>query len=208
MTLIKNQDFKFYIQIPNFISDDKCDELIKDISESEVMLKGGVRVDDEQNLGVNEKFRKTSEWYLCEQPLTNQRPDKPNKDWKSLQEKIFSMAKLVNMKSFKFDIQECDDELKLIKYENTNFYTWHTDMNSGNSSLRKLTAIVQLTDPSEYEGGELQFALQDHDMNWYEVPKEKGSITFFPTFLSHRVKPVISGTRYVLQEFFIGNHFK
>ena len=94
------------------------------------------------------------------------------------------MAKLVNMKSFKFDIQECDDELKLIKYENTNFYTWHTDMNSGNSSLRKLTAIVQLTDPSEYEGGELQFALQDHDMNWYEVPKEKGSITFFPTFLS------------------------
>ena len=65
-----------------------------------------------------------------------------------------------------------------------------------------------MTDPSEYEGGELQFALQDHDMNWYEVPKEKGSITFFPTFLSHRVKPVISGTRYVLQEFFIGNHFK
>ena len=118
------------------------------------------------------------------------------------------MAKLINMKSFKFDIQECDNELKLIKYKNTNFYTWHTDMNSGSSSLRKLTAIVQLTDPSEYEGGELQFALQDHDMNWYEVPKEKGSITFFPTFLSHRVKPVISGTRYVLQEFFIGNHFK
>ena len=172
------------------------------------MLKGGVRVDDEQNLGVNEKFRKTSEWYLCEQPHTNQRPDKPNKDWKPLQEKIFSMAKLINMKSFKFDIQECDNELKLIKYKNTNFYTWHTDMNSGSSSLRKLTAIVQLTDPSEYEGGELQFALQDHDMNWYEVPKEKGSITFFPTFLSHRVKPVISGTRYVLQEFFIGNHFK
>ena len=73
MTLIKNEDFKFYIQIPNFISDNKCDELIKDISENEVMLKGGVRVDDEQNLGVNEKFRKTSEWYLCEQPYTNQR---------------------------------------------------------------------------------------------------------------------------------------
>ena len=56
MTLIKNEDFKFYIQIPNFISDNKCDKLIKDISENEVMLKGGVRVDDEQNLGVNEKF--------------------------------------------------------------------------------------------------------------------------------------------------------
>ena len=37
MTLIKNEDFKFYIQIPNFISDNKCDELIKDISENEVM---------------------------------------------------------------------------------------------------------------------------------------------------------------------------
>ena len=53
MTLIKNEDFKFYIQIPNFISDNKCDKLIKDISENEVMLKGGVRIDDEQNLGVN-----------------------------------------------------------------------------------------------------------------------------------------------------------
>ena len=40
-----------------------------------------------------------------------------------------------------------------------------------------------------------------------QMEKKKGSITFFPAFTSHRVKPVTKGKRYVLQELFIGDHF-
>ena len=38
--------------------------------------------------------------------------------------------------------------------------------------------------------------------------KLKGSLTLFPAFLCHNVTPVTKGKRYVIQELFIGDHFK
>ena len=67
--------------------------------------------------------------------------------------------------------------------------------------------MVQLTDPNEYEGGDLQFGLQNEDGEWYTAKREKGSITIFPSFFTHRVTPVTKGKRYTLQEFYVGNHF-
>ena len=54
---------------------------------------------------------------------------------------------------------------------------------------------------------EIISSVQDKDKKWYEMEKKKGSITFFPAFTSHRVKPVTKGKRYVLQELFTGDHF-
>ena len=68
-------------------------------------------------------------------------------------------------------------------------------------------AIVQLTDPSEYEGGEVQFGIQDkHTKEWYTMNQLKGSLTIFPTFLSHNVT-FYSGVK-VCFELFIGDHFR
>ena len=38
----QNDDFKYLIQIPNFLSEEKCDELKKDIMESEQDVIGCV----------------------------------------------------------------------------------------------------------------------------------------------------------------------
>ena len=147
--------------------------------------------------------------YLFDQPDNRLRPDKCNNEWKWLQDKIHQVVKIVNQGVFHFDIDGADDELKLIKYHQGGFYGWHTDFNAGSCSNRKLVAIVQLTDPSEYEGGEVQFGIQDkHTKEWYTMNQLKGSLTIFPTFLSHNVTPVTKGTRYVLQELFIGDHFR
>ena len=155
------------------------------------------------------EIRKTNEWYLCEQKDNEFRPDNPNKDWKWLQDKMFQMANIVNDSVFHFDIDGCDDELKLIEYQKGGFYGWHTDFNAGTCSVRKLVGIVQLTDPSEYEGGDVQFGIQDKDTKeWYTMNKLKGSLTLFPAFLCHNVVPVSKGKRYVIQELFIGDHFK
>ena len=202
-----NDDFKFSIQIPNFFSPEKCDELLKDIMESEQDVIGCVG--DENGTAILPEIRKTNEWYLFDQPHNEFRPDKTNKDWKWLQDKMFQMANIVNDKVFHFDIDGCDDELKLIEYTEGGFYGWHTDFNAGSCSNRKIVGIVQLTDPSEYEGGDVQFGIQDKDTKeWYTMNKLKGSLTIFPTFLSHNVTPVTKGTRYVLQELFIGDHFR
>ena len=47
-------------------------------------------------------------------------------------------------------------------------------------SNRKLSVVLQLSDPGEYEGGELQINVGGSILS---VPKELGLICFFPSFL-------------------------
>ena len=42
MSLIQNNDFKYSIQIPTFLSHEKCDELIEQITNTEQNVVGGV----------------------------------------------------------------------------------------------------------------------------------------------------------------------
>jgi PKHD-type hydroxylase len=68
--------------------------------------------------------------------------------------------------------------------------------------VRKLSISVQLSDCSEYEGGELEFQPRDvqdpnHTIACTEA-QTKGSIIIFPSYVWHRVKPVTKGTRYSL----------
>ena len=203
-----NNDFKYSIQIPKFLTHEKCDELIEQITTTEEVVTGGVGGECGEAAIIPE-IRVTEEWYLFDQPDNRLRPDKCNKDWKWLQDKIHQVVKIVNQGVFHFDIEGADDELKLIKYHQGGFYGWHTDFNAGSCSNRKLVAIVQLTDPSEYEGGEVQFGIQDkHTKEWYTMNTLKGSLTLFPAFLCHNVTPVTKGKRYVIQELFVGDHFR
>lgn len=91
MSQKQNNDFLYSVQIPNFLSPEKCDELLKDIMESEQDVIGCVGDEQGKNAVIPE-IRKTNEWYLCEQEENQFRPDKPNKDWKWLQDKMFQMA--------------------------------------------------------------------------------------------------------------------
>jgi len=73
-------------------------------------------------------------------------------------------------------------------------YDWHHDYNEGLSPSRKLTVVLQLSDPSEYEGGQLELFSDP----LIQIPKKKGMMCMFPAFSYHRVTPVLSGTRKVL----------
>ena len=87
-------------------------------------------------------------------------------------------------------------------------YSWHHDIdwNRNDGLDRKLSITVQLSDPSEYEGG---------DFNFSEVPnvdadkaKAKGTVLVFPSYLSHAVSPVTSGVRKSLVAWFEGPRWK
>lgn len=67
----------------------------------------------------------------------------------------------------------------------------YADLGVGISN-RKLSVVLQLSNPNEYEGGELQMNTGGSIIN---VPKEKGLICFFPSFVLHRVTPLSSGLR-------------
>ena len=73
-------------------------------------------------------------------------------------------------------------------------FNWHVDtiLLSGNELDRKLTLIMLLNDG--FEGGELQ--LQHPRKSEIEtIPLVKGSIVAFPSYVLHRVTPIISGRR-------------
>lgn len=75
---------------------------------------------------------------------------------------------------------------------------------------RKLTLILQLSDPSEYQGGDLmlEYLSQDPSGGDYSMMKRKGSIIAFPSFIYHRLTPVTMGKRYSLVAWFEGPKFQ
>lgn len=72
-------------------------------------------------------------------------------------------------------------------------YGWHIDTFplSGLPLDRKVSVICMMSDPSEFEGGELQIKLYQE----YTADLKKGDIIAFPSMLEHRVIPVTSGMR-------------
>jgi PKHD-type hydroxylase len=72
---------------------------------------------------------------------------------------------------------------------------------------RKLSLIIQLTDPSEYEGGDFQFDSDIPQPDPAEI-KQRGTVIVFPSFLRHRVTPVTSGVRRSLVSWVEGPKFR
>lgn len=77
-------------------------------------------------------------------------------------------------------------------------YNWHTDMAFGRNmynTTRKLSVIMCLSEPEiDFKGGEFQINLANHETP-ENILMKKGRIIAFPSFLIHRVKPVLQGTR-------------
>ena len=78
--------------------------------------------------------------------------------------------------------------------------------------IRKLSMTCSLSDPSEYEGGQLQFQFRNEDdptttRNCIEI-LPRGSICVFPSHVWHQVTPVTKGIRYSLVVWSLGYPFK
>ena len=84
--------------------------------------------------------------------------------------------------------------------EDQGCYDWHNDVlwQSTNPSHRKLSMVIQLSDPNNYEGGDFEMQplfLKSPDL---AVLKKQGTTIIFPSFINHRVTPVTKGTHYSL----------
>ena len=94
------------------------------------------------------------------------------------------------------------DQKGIVKYvENPNMV----------GKVRKISMTINLSNESEYTGGDLKFDFGPHVENRYQICKEiksKGSLIVFPSFTYHQVTPVITGTRYSLVVWFLGRPFR
>lgn len=130
-----------------------------------------------------------------------------NDETNFLYSKLGWVAQQLNSKYFDFDIWGFCESLQYTIYDGTNndHYTWHMDLGSTKSSPRKLSLILQLSDPNEYEGGDLEFFFHNEST---KTIKRKGFIYVFPSYIMHRVLPVTSGIRKTLVVWLGGPNFK
>ena len=91
--------------------------------------------------------------------------------------------------------------------EEQGMYGWHVDMGGHTDRpCRKLSIVLQLSDPVEYEGGVLE--LQPSGANIVRMRKQRGLIIAFPSWTLHQVTPVTQGSRQSLVAWITGPAFK
>ncbi len=103
-----------------------------------------------------------------------------------------------NRDSFGFDLSDFGESAQVARYgaEREGHFDWHTDIGAGIwAAKRKLTIVVQLSDPADYDGGALELR---PDSNVTDVPRRRGQAVLFPSFVLHRVTPVTAGERWSL----------
>lgn len=127
----------------------------------------------------------------------------PNTKW--LFEKLGYVVSQLNADYFRFDLTGFGENLQLTNYDQSEngMYGWHQDY--GGKVSRKLSLTVQLTDPAEYEGGNLQIMTTGNPVN---VRKQRGLIAAFPSYVLHQVTPVTQGSRQSLVAWISGPAFK
>tara|TARA_E500000305_G_C3906200_1_gene181119 strand:+ start:55 stop:636 length:582 start_codon:yes stop_codon:yes gene_type:complete len=126
-------------------------------------------------------------------------------DLKWVFKKITDVVLFLNNKYFNFDIFGLNEGLQFTNYKApSDKYGKHVDR-ALNILVRKLSLSIQLTDPKDYEGGEL---ILYEDENGLEMSKEQGTLILFPSFIMHEVKPVTKGERNSLVSWVTGKQFK
>ena len=103
--------------------------------------------------------------------------------------------------------------MQYAEYHEGGHQRFHTDIRYNfdpgyiQECLRKMTVILMLSDPSEYEGGELLLNLSA-EFRATSLKLKKGSVLMFPAFIPHQVNPVISGIRRTLVTWALGPKFR
>jgi PKHD-type hydroxylase len=128
----------------------------------------------------------------------------PETKW--LYDRMQSIIRKVNLQIYQFDLEGFREAFQYTVYHGTDggHYDWHIDWGP-NRVQRKLSASIQLTDPSLYDGCDLQF----HGARGIETaPRERGAVIVFPSFIQHRVTPCSRGTRKAIVVWTTGPQFR
>jgi len=143
--------------------------------------------------GYTDKLRKSEVSWLY-----------PSEDTQWIYRRLTDIITNLNNKYFKFDIFGAAEGFQFTKYTAPDGkYGKHID-SSVEVLVRKLSFTLQLSNPEDYEGGDLCLHLGNKpDV----MKKEQGFVVLFPSYVLHEVTPVTRGTRYSLVSWITGKPF-
>jgi len=143
---------------------------------------------------------------------------------------LWHYVEMANRENFLYDIRNIDGEnLQYAHYGVGEYYKWHNDagianlytpkargnrgieiaqdhLNTQAELVRKLSFTLQLSDPEDYEGGQVQFL--DENGRTYFAPKRRGALVLFDSRTQHRVLKVTKGVRKSIVGWVVGPRWK
>lgn len=157
--------------------------------------KGGIVLSDAKHARVADVRRSDVVW-LGQDPA-----NMPIYDF------VAGFVNQANNQVFRLALESFTEPFQIATYraEANGFYGWHVDIGAGRLANRKLSIVIPLTDPKDYEGGEFQVF---HDSEPTPIPMPLGRIVAFPSYLLHRVTPVTRGVRRTMAVWVSGPAFR
>jgi PKHD-type hydroxylase len=128
----------------------------------------------------------------------------PETKW--IYERVQGVARRLNDRVYQFDLSGFSEHLQYSVYHGSEggHYDWHVD-HGPIRTRRKLSISLQLTDPSQYDGCDLQFQAGNKIET---APRERGTVIAFPSYVLHRVTPCSRGTRKAIVAWTTGPQFR
>lgn len=109
--------------------------------------------------------------------------------------RLIEVVSRSNNQKFNFDLREFAESPQIATYDAANggHFAWHSDIGLGRVAFkRKLTLVLQLSNPETYDGGDLEIrpSAQIELAN-----RAQGAVSVFPSFALHQVTPMEWGIR-------------
>jgi len=151
------------------------------------------------NAGYDNGIRRTQVAWL-------ERNGQTNLFYRRMEEITLSL----NRQFFQFDLSGLAPmQFAVYDVSEQGHFDWHTDYGRERGheqhEPRKLSLSLQLSAPSQYQGGELQAQVRSR---LETAPKTRGALVAFPSYVLHRVTPVTWGTRKSLVIWALGPEYR
>jgi PKHD-type hydroxylase len=182
----ENRNFLNYYWFENGLSEEEIqkidDQIRKQLKDTNTTLNDGVIFSEKDDLETIHKVRKSKIAWIQE-----------GDEWQWLYDKFIDMTDIANKKMWNLELVGMTEKIQYSHYEGDgSHYSWHMDIGQGHAVRRKISIAVQLSDPKDYEGGDFEFMLRADKT---VVPRNKGAVVLFPSFMLHKVTPVTKGLR-------------
>ena len=176
------------VTVPQVLTRSQC-EMIRQDADIIGMKRAPVMAKDGKN--VLSRTRTCASCWL---------PKAPHFQW--LYNYVAAVTDEVNTAHFQFDVMDMQT-LQVLRYRPGQWFRWHFDTFDG--SDRKLTMVINLSEPNDYIGGGLQV---EGEWEGMEHRMKQGAATFFPAWMKHRARAPIFGTRWALVAWITGPAWK
>jgi PKHD-type hydroxylase len=169
--------FRYYDVYTEQFDDAECDKIIElhhehDRTSSKISTPEGATIRDADIFWIGRT--KNTEWIFG---------------------RLWNLVQFYNSK-YSFELSGDMGHGQLTRYFAGQGYDWHMDIGPRQSSLRKISVVVELTSRSMIEGGGIEVFYGDSLDN--KVKLDRGDVIIFPSFVMHRASIVQSGIRWSL----------